>query len=401
MRGISLDIEKKYGVIAFPLAVIILVAFFLTMTTSLYSFASVTSLVSGSILNVIFLGLPGFMLFVIGFHLLFGKALPLFEGVCRMVLMIFGIYVALLGILLFVGNILAIVSEGANPAAAILTLISAGLVGVGNRIYDKGKEFKPNVERMEKKRDVRGLIKALRHKDVEVREPAAKALVMIGGVAVEPLVRALKDKNQLARRYASEVLGDLGDATAVESLNQALKDEDVDVRCCAAEALGKIGDVRAVGPLIQTLKDKENLVQLRAARALGKMGDVRVVEPLIELLRDEDKLVREAAAEALGMTADARALQPLIQALNDQDKHVRAAAAEALGKVGDARVVEPLIKLMDDKDWFVRRNAAKALGDIRDVRAVESLALALKDEYWEVRQPANEGLEKIRARKTP
>ena len=40
--------------------------------------------------------------------------------------------------------------------------------------------FKPNVEKMEKHRNVVGLIKALKHKDRDIRLGAAKALDRIG-----------------------------------------------------------------------------------------------------------------------------------------------------------------------------------------------------------------------------
>lgn len=46
-----------------------------------------------------------------------------------------------------------------------------------------------NVERMEKSKDVKGLIKALRHKDNDVRTAAAVALVRIGEPAVDPLFK--------------------------------------------------------------------------------------------------------------------------------------------------------------------------------------------------------------------
>ena len=60
----------------------------------------------------------------------------------------------------------------------------------------------------------------------------------------------------------------------------------------------KIGEP-AVEPLIEALKDKDQDVRWEAALALGNIGDERAVEPLIEALKDEDEDVREAAGEAL------------------------------------------------------------------------------------------------------
>lgn len=124
---------------------------------------------------------------------------------------------------------------------------------------------KPNVEKMEKKRDVDGLVKALKYKkDVDVRISAAIALcrisnlnvwVMIGMItsalndvgesAVKPLTKALKDENIIVRAVVAAILGDIADPRAISPLTDTLKDENHDVRKSAAEALEKIDDPRA------------------------------------------------------------------------------------------------------------------------------------------------------------
>jgi tetratricopeptide (TPR) repeat protein len=132
-------------------------------------------------------------------------------------------------------------------------------------IFDKF--LKPNVEKMEKKKDVKGLIEALKHRETDVRKKAAEAL------------------------------GKIGDTKAVEPLIQALKDENLNVRLGGVAALGRIGDTKAVGPLIQALKDES--IRGGAATALGEIGDARAVDPLIRALKDENLSVRDAAGKAL------------------------------------------------------------------------------------------------------
>jgi len=237
--------------------------------------------------------------------------------------------------------------------------------------------------------------------------------IKMGVVAVEPLIVALKDNDDLVRSYAAEALGNIGDARAVEPLINSLKDNDSDVRESAAEALGniewkpptdyqkavylvamrdwqecvKIG-ADAVEPLIVALKDNDDLVRSYAAEALGNIGDPRAVEPLINVLKDDNKWwVREKAAKALGEIGDA-AIDPLIVALKDNDIGVRENAAEALGEIGDARAVEPLMVALKDNDSRVRFSAAKALGEIGDLRAVIQLIAALKDNDHLVRSYA-------------
>jgi len=132
--------------------------------------------------------------------------------------------------------------------------------------------FEPNIEKMEAKGDVKGLIKALRtNKYVKggYRREAAAALLRIGAPAVEPLIQALKDKDPVIRFGAADALGGIGDRRAVGPLIEALNDEDDAVRAWAALGLGKIGDERAVEPLTEALKD--DAVQKFAKEALEKL----------------------------------------------------------------------------------------------------------------------------------
>jgi len=251
--------------------------------------------------------------------------------------------------------------------------------------------FKPNVERLRAKRDVKGLIRALGYgRDKYVQERAAEALGEIGDArAVEPLIAALKDRDWFVE-YALAKIG----KPAVEPLIVALKDEDKDVRLIAIGALEKIGDARAVEPLAAALEDKDDHVRWKAMWVLGKMGDARAVEPLIAALEDKDYHVRWTAAEFLGNIGDARAVEPLIAALEDENNVVRLRAISALEKTGDARAVVPLIAALEDENKDVRQTAAEALAKIGKP-AVEPLAVALKDEDKDVRLRAISTLEKI------
>jgi len=64
----------------------------------------------------------------------------------------------------------------------------------------------PSVEKMEAKRDVKGLIKALKDEDKHVRRRATEALGNIGEPAVERLINALKDEDIDVRSFVKEVL---------------------------------------------------------------------------------------------------------------------------------------------------------------------------------------------------
>ncbi len=219
----------------------------------------------------------------------------------------------------------------------------------------------PDVDKMEKKNNIKGLIKALRN-----------------------------GRDWGVNREAAEALGKIGDPRAVEPLIAVIKDEGISE---AARALGKIGDSRAVAPLIAVLKDKN--LRKDAVEALGKIGGP-AVDPLIAALKDEDRHVRRAAAEALGKIGDPRAVEPLNASLEDKADYVRVIAAEALGKIGDLRAVEPLVNALKDKARDLRMTAANALGKIRDPRAVEPLVATLLDTVdIKVREAVIEALNKL------
>jgi len=163
--------------------------------------------------------------------------------------------------------------------------------------------------------------------------------------AVEPLIKALKDKYYGVRREAANALVNIGDARAVEPLIKALKDKDKDVRERAARALVKIGGVKAVEPFIKALKDKDIYARYEAMGAICKIGKP-AVEPLLEALVDEDCNVRQGAAKVLGNIGDIRAVEPLIKVLKNKDPYVTSSAVYALGVLGDARAIAPILDVL-------------------------------------------------------
>jgi HEAT repeat protein len=259
---------------------------------------------------------------------------------------------------------------------------------------------KPNIENMKAKGDVKGLIKALKVKDKDIRNWAASALIEIGKPAIGPLIQALKDKDNDVRNWAASALIQIGEP-AVEPLIYALNDIFVPFTERVEKALGKIGKP-AVELLIQVIIKDEH-TRWRTLGALKEIGEA-AVEPLINALQNKDKDIRNCVAGALGEMGEP-AVEPLIKALKDEYKDVRKSAAKALGKMkwepkndvekawylaGQSAwgeliklgepAVEPLIQALEDEVCWVREEAAEALGKIGDKRAVEPLIQALKDD---------------------
>ena len=153
----------------------------------------------------------------------------------------------------------------------------------------------PDVKKLEAKRDVKKLIKAMGYKDDEkVRTDALEALGRIGAPAIEPLTVTLKDPDEMMRWRASVVLGEIGEAQVVEPLIGALKDSYEKVRGCSAVMLGRIGDaeLRSVVGLMQG----QGVVQM-----LG-FGDFVLLQPE-EINRYASVVVRMARdGEQLALT---------------------------------------------------------------------------------------------------
>ena len=103
-----------------------------------------------------------------------------------------------------------------------------------------------NIEELAAKRDIAGLIKALKSKDNATRYSAASAISKFGSDAAE----------------------------AVPALVEMLKHWDTMTRAAAAGAIGNIGinckkEVEPAVPVLQeALKDRENIVRRSAAAAL-------------------------------------------------------------------------------------------------------------------------------------
>jgi HEAT repeat protein len=157
----------------------------------------------------------------------------------------------------------------------------------------------PDVERLNARGNVEGLIRAAKYKrDEKVREAARaalaqmtdfligelntknirrlglvrEALMLIGKPAVDRMIWVHTDKQSAHRRQdITFVLGEMRAKEAVPVLITALRDPDALLRRLAAEALGKIGDARAAGPLRIALGDDNAVVSKVATRALHKV----------------------------------------------------------------------------------------------------------------------------------
>lgn len=144
---------------------------------------------------------------------------------------------------------------------------------------------------------VKPLIDALGDENAEVRLTASEALMKIGRPALPRLRRALKNSKPAIRLEAATALGLIGDPRAVVPLVQAMKGKDRDLRQRAARALVRIGKP-AAAPLVSLFKETDASVREQASQALLQIGRP-AFEPLCWALYDADFSTRWEAAQVL------------------------------------------------------------------------------------------------------
>lgn len=171
------------------------------------------------------------------------------------------------------------------------------------------------------------LIAELGCKDEIRRSKARQALIVMGDVAIESLVKALSSRNESIRWQVTKILDQINivwahhaDATTVNTLIEDLLSEDGLVRVKAREALIHIGKP-AVISLTKVMSSKKEWMRWEATKALGQIGDPAAMEALINALEDEMFDVRWLAAEGLIKIGN-KAIPPLLERLIDQPESI-------------------------------------------------------------------------------
>ncbi len=160
------------------------------------------------------------------------------------------------------------------------------------------------------------------------------AIGKMNGAAVDPLIKALEDKEGTVRKFAATLLGKLGDPRALEPLGMTLYDMHHDVGSAAAESLAKFG-APALDILIEALSHPEMWIRIHAMRALSSIKNPRVTSALLEMLNDPEREVQKQTILALGEIKDSRTL-PVLQEIASRraDRELHTLAKEAIAKIG-------------------------------------------------------------------
>ena len=302
----------------------------------------------------------------------------------------------------------------------------------------------PDIEKLKNKRDIKGLVNALRHREAAVRKGAALGLADLANAqpgdsihqSIEPLIKAFEDSDPSVLSAAVQALSAIGQP-AVLALISALRAPGEHTREGAARAIGRLGAAAiepaylrlAADPLVTLLRDAVMPVRRAAAWALGRVGPrletaqrSLPMESLTQCLRDPSAEVREATVSALGRFGDGKAIKPLEASLEDSSAAVRKIASESLTSLGwqpvtpaetalfriarqdwegaiasGQEAIPALIRVLDSSDSTARLSAIRVLGRTASPDAIGPLISSLKDPDEGIRAAAATALESVGA----
>lgn len=186
------------------------------------------------------------------------------------------------------------------------------------------------------------------------------------------LIKDLEKEDDDVRWNAVEELGMIKDVRAAEALTKLLLDKDIDIEYRAIELLEEMKEI-AVEPLIKALENKEWEIREKAADILGLIRDERAIEPLIKSLDDaintfscnkriDTDLEVQDIAEARALVNICwreEAVEILIKALPHW------MIEKILVKIGES-AIEPLKKALKDEDWRIRESVERILEEIEE-----------------------------------
>lgn len=132
-----------------------------------------------------------------------------------------------------------------------------------------------------------------------------------GEAAAETLIATLSSKDAGRRRQAAETLAQLRTPVAVDPLLRALRDHDSSVQEAAAKALISAGPASLAG-LTESLAHHDPSVQRLAARGLGEIGDPRSVSALAGVIEQNPLITHEYLDLLDGLRAAAAALTDIL-----------------------------------------------------------------------------------------
>lgn len=215
---------------------------------------------------------------------------------------------------------------------------------------------------------------------------AALLLLKDLGVSTVPLLYdLLDDKDDDMRKFALDLLGDIGQGAEIDKIIPALKDLNVNVRAAACRTLGLLKAEGAIAHIEQALNDEE-WVAFSALEALGEIGNESAVAAIDNVCKIGTSALQFSALETLGKIPSEHSRNALIGCLqntlqgsdnggfSDMAKSAALKSLVALGIDPDMTYLSPqLMELLKSGDWEEKMTALQGIRMLREKRAVEAL----------------------------
>lgn len=243
------------------------------------------------------------------------------------------------------------------------------------------------------------LIGLLKDENPGVQEAAMRSIISIDGEATVYMILPLLRKEPFLRNTAVIILKEIG-VTAVPLLQELLADKDNDIRKFAVDLIAEIGHCTCPDKLVQMLgDDPDTNARVSAAKAIGSLRYGPGVPHLIKALRDEE-WVCFAALESLASIGDESAIEAILSLLHSPSEALRYEAINALGAIGSPLARDPLMKHFAQAEGIEKIASVRSLGQIGSVPAMPGIADALialfNDGDWNDRLIALRGLVEIK-----
>lgn len=243
--------------------------------------------------------------------------------------------------------------------------------------------------------------------DIGRRNAAIEAVMRLGAVCIDPLLRHLKEKPE-HRKVLVDVLGTFGDTRVIPALGESLLDDDPNVRAAAMEQLASFSHQEIVPALHGALKSPDLLVVLAALDGLNRQRVVLSTAELMPML--EQAVLRPALMTALGHCQDAAAVPALVEGLIERARGAREAALVGLYRLYhslpeggqktiitairalDENAVRSMLRALMEATPAVREATAALLGWSGRLEMIRPLVLALGDADASVQESAAQAL---------
>lgn len=208
------------------------------------------------------------------------------------------------------------------------------------------------------------LIKALSERDQNVREGAVYALGKIGTQkSIDTIIELIDDGNKNVSRAANTVLRTLRPDLKVELLLASIEDEWLYQSENAIKELSSMGEI-IVEKLHREIKGKNDHFRWQVLRVLSRIKSEMSVNLFLELINDKNHKISNECAVGLAGIKSEESIEPLILMLNSESMEIMETVIWILGEIRSDKAVKPLKKLAGSENNKIRKAAKVAINKI-------------------------------------